>query len=87
MATAVSKNQINLTWTDNAANESGFYVERCKGATCTNFSQIGTVGANVTTYSNTGLSSNTSYRYRVRAYNAAGNSAYSNIAKATTPRR
>jgi hypothetical protein len=45
------------------------------------------VGANVTSYANTGLSSNTTYRYRVRAYNASGNSSYSNIASATTPRR
>jgi hypothetical protein len=86
-ATSFSKSQINLSWTDNADNESGFYIERCKGATCTNFSPIETVGANVTTYSNTGLSSNTSYRYRVWAYNASGNSAYSNIATAKTPKR
>jgi predicted phage tail protein len=86
-AAAVSITQINLTWTDNASNETGFKIERCKGSTCTNFSQIATVGANVTSYQNTGLSGNTTYRYRVRAYNAAGNSAYSNIAQATTPRR
>ena len=86
-ATAVSKSQINLTWTDNATNEDGFRIERCKGSTCTNFALIATVGANVTSYSNTGLSSNTSYRYRVRSYNASGNSGYSNIAAATTPRR
>ena len=49
-ATAVSKSQINLTWTDNATNEIGFQIERCKGSTCTNFAQIATVGANVTTY-------------------------------------
>lgn len=86
-ATAASKSQINLAWTDNASNEDGFKIERCKGSSCTNFAQIATVGANVATYANTGLSSNTAYRYRVRAYNAAGNSAYSNIAGATTPRR
>ena len=86
-ATAVSKSQINLTWTDNATNETGFKIERCKGSTCTNFTQIATVGANVTSYSNTGLSANTTYRFRVRAYNASGNSAYSNIASATTQRR
>jgi inhibitor of cysteine peptidase len=86
-AIAVSKNQINLSWTDNATNETGFKIERCRGSTCTNFAQITTVGANVTTYSNTGLSGNTTYRFRVRAYNAAGNSVYSNIAWATTPRR
>lgn len=87
VATAVSKSQINLAWTDNAGNETGFKIERCRGSTCTNFAQITTVGANVTAYSNSGLNANTSYRYRVRAYNAAGNSGYSNIAAATTPKR
>jgi hypothetical protein len=87
-ATAVSRSQIKLSWTDNSGNETGFKIERCKGATCTNFSQIATVDENVTTYTNTNLSKNTTYRYRVRAYNAAGNSAdYSNIASATTLRR
>jgi carboxypeptidase T len=87
IATVVSKSQINLTWTDNASNESGFYVERCKGATCTNFTRIATLATNVTSYANTKLTASTTYRYRVLAYNASGNSAYSNIAKATTPRR
>ena len=86
-ATAVSKSQINLTWTDNATNETGFRIERCKGSTCTNFAQIAAVGANVTSYSNTKLNANTTYRYRVYAYNASGNSGYSNIVAATTPRR
>jgi murein tripeptide amidase MpaA len=85
-ATAVSKSQINLSWTDTAANEDGFQIERCKGSTCTNFTQIATVGANVTSYTNTGLARKTTYRYRVRAYNASGNSGYSNIAWATTLR-
>jgi len=83
-ARAVSSSQINLAWTDNAGNETGFYIERCKGATCTKFAQIATVGANVTAFSNTKLVANTTYRYRVRAYNASGASAYSNIAQATT---
>ncbi len=86
-ATAASRSRINLTWTDNSDNETGFKVERCQGSTCTNFAQIATVGANVSTYANTGLRASTTYRYRVRAYNAAGNSGYSNIASATTPRR
>lgn len=83
-ATAVSRSQINLTWTDNANNEDGFKIERCKGATCTNFAQIAQVGPNVTSFSNTGLSRNTTYQYRVRAYNANGNSGYSNIMSAKT---
>jgi hypothetical protein len=86
-ARAVSQSQIDLTWTDNATNETGFSIERCKGATCTNFSQIATVSTNITSYLNTGLTANTSYRYRVRAYNATGTSAYSNIALAKTLKR
>jgi len=85
-ALAVSGSQINLAWTDNADNETGFMIERCTGSKCTNFSQIATVGANVITFADTGLSARTTYRYRVRAYNDSGNSAYSNIAKATTRR-
>ena len=72
VATVVSKSQINLTWTDNASNETGFNIERCKGSTCTNFAQIATVGANVTTYSNTKLTANTTYRYRVAPTTPAG---------------
>ena len=86
-ATAVSKSQINLSWTDNANNETGFRIERCKGSTCTNFALIATTSANVTTFANTGLAKNTTYRYRVYAYNTAGSSGYSNIAAATTLKR
>jgi len=86
-ATAVSTSQINLSWADNSGNESGFRIERCKGTNCSNFAEIATVGVDATTFSNTGLTKNTTYRYRVRAYNAGGNSGYSNTASATTPRR
>jgi hypothetical protein len=84
-ATAVLYTQVNLSWTDNAGNETGFKVERCAGASCSNFSQIDSVGPNVTSYQNTGLTGGTSYSYRVRAYNAGGNSSYSNTATAVTP--
>ncbi|MCR4399964.1 MAG: fibronectin type III domain-containing protein [Syntrophomonadaceae bacterium] len=82
-AQAVSTSRIDLTWTDNASNETGFKIERKKGSGGT-YSQIDTVGANVTSYASRNLSSDTTYYYRVRAYNAAGNSAYSNEASATT---
>jgi len=86
-ATAVSSTQINLSWTDNANNESGVRIESCQGPNCTDFVQIADIAvANTTSYSNTGLSRNTRYRYRVRAYNSAGNSAYSNIAAERTLR-
>ncbi|GIW53280.1 MAG: hypothetical protein KatS3mg081_2635 [Gemmatimonadales bacterium] len=84
MATAVSSSRIDLSWTDSANNEDGFRIERCVGSGCSSFTQIDTVGANVTAYQNTGLMAATSYSYRVRAYNAGGNSGYSNTATATT---
>lgn len=83
-ASAASRTQINLAWTDNAGNETGFHVERCKGATCTSFARVATLGANSTGYASTGLSPNNTYRFRVRAYSAAGTSAYSNAASAKT---
>ncbi|MFH0889294.1 MAG: putative Ig domain-containing protein [Planctomycetota bacterium] len=83
IATAVSSSQINLTWTDNSINETDFKIERKTGVSGT-YAQIATVDANVTSYSNIGLSTSTTYYYRVRAYNANGNSLYSNEASATT---
>ena len=85
-ATVVSNTQINLSWIDNANNETGFSIERCEGNNCTNFAQIATTGANVTSFPNTGLTPNTRYRYRVQAFNGSGSSGYSNIAQAKTPR-
>jgi uncharacterized delta-60 repeat protein len=87
-ATPVSPNQINLQWIDNSNNETGFIIERCdRSNKCVNFVQIVQTGENVTTFANTGLTAATNYTYRVRAFNANGNSAYSNTAKAKTPRR
>jgi chitodextrinase len=79
-ATAVSFSQINLTWlasTDNIA-VTGYHIFR-------NGTQFATVG-NVTSYQNTGLSASTTYSYRVRAFDAAGNlSSLSSTRSATTP--
>jgi hypothetical protein len=80
----VSASQINLSWTDNSGNETGFKIERCQGNNCTNFVEITQVAAGTTSYADGGLASNTFYRYRVRASNAAGDSAYSNIARGKT---
>ncbi len=80
-ATAISQTRIDLAWQDNAANESGFRVERWNGSV---FAPIATVGANATTFSNTGLAPATTYLYRVLAFNGGGNSPPSNTAEATT---
>ncbi len=82
-AVAISKTRIDLSWTDNSSDEDGFKIERSPNGT-SGWTQIATVGANVTSYNNTGLTCDTGYYYRVRAYNGNSNSGYSNTANETT---
>jgi hypothetical protein len=83
-ASAVSATQVNLGWTDNASNETNYLLQRSSdgGATWTN---LATLGANSTTYSDTSVNASSTYVYRVGAYNATTTSAYSNTATAMTP--
>lgn len=78
--------QVNLAWTDNATNESGFVVERAPAGTTT-FTTVGVAPARNSTGSVTfvdaTVSGSTSYDYRVLATNVTGASAPSNIATAT----
>jgi hypothetical protein len=83
VATAVSSTQINLTWSDNSSNETGFVLEKKTGT-----GSYGTVASpfqNATSYPNTALTPATTYTYRIKATNASGDSIYSNEATATTP--
>ena len=84
-ATAVSRSQINLAWGD-VATETGYKVERSSNRTSA-WAQIATTAADTPAYTNTGLPRLTTYYYRVRATNAAGDSPYSAIASATTARK
>lgn len=83
-ASALSARQIVLSWTNNSANQSGVRIEGCQGPSCTNFAQFASAAGSTTSYTVAGLNPGTTYRFRVRAYNAAGNSPYSNIASART---
>src|SRR5207237_4803410 len=79
-ASAVSSSQINLTWTDNANNETGFILERSTDNFVANVTQIATPAQNATSYSDTtGLLASTQYYYRIRATNAVGPSATSKL--------
>ncbi len=84
-ATVASATQVNLTWaasTDDVG-VTGYKVERCQSASCSNFAQISAPTG--TTFNDTGLAGSTSYSYRVRATDATGNlSGYSGTASATT---
>jgi fibronectin type 3 domain-containing protein len=84
-ATAASSTQINVSWTASTDNVgvTGYRVERCQGAGCTSFAQVGTPTA--TSFSDTGLTASTTYLYRIRATDAAGLfSVYSATVSATT---
>jgi hypothetical protein len=82
-AAVVSAKQINLSWTDNSGNETGFVIQRSTNGG--NWSQLATVGANATSYSDRTVNKHHTYYYRVYAYNSFGNSAYSNTAGGVTP--
>ena len=77
--------QVTLTWTASTDNVgvTAYEVERCQGGGCTNFAWISTVTG--TSFGDSELTAGTTYQYRVRASDAAGNlSDYSNVVTVTT---
>ena len=85
VATASSGTQINVSWTASTddVGVTGYLIERCQGVSCSSFAQVGT--SPMPGFSDSGLTASTTYRYRVRAQDAAGNlSGYSNTADGTT---
>lgn len=80
----VERRSIELAWNDNSNNETGFIIQRATNSSFTSGLRTFTVGANIKTFNDTGLSSFTRYYYRVRAFNSQGNSAYSNTVDART---
>jgi regulation of enolase protein 1 (concanavalin A-like superfamily) len=81
-ASATNFTQLNLTWTDNAVDETGYIVERSTDGT--NFTQVATLAANSNSFSDPNLAAGTKFYYRVRAMNDVGPSLDSNIASAST---
>ena len=85
-ASAVSASRVDLSWSAASDNVgvTGYEVERCQGAGCSSFAAVTTV--TTLAWSDTGRSPGTSYSYRVRARDAAGNTGpYSGVATAVTP--
>jgi hypothetical protein len=83
IAAAVSEFQVNLTWVDNSTDELGFKIERSLDGT--NYTQIAQVLPNTTVYRDLNRFPDTKYFYRACAFNAKGESAYSNVARTQTP--
>ena len=72
IGTVVSTTQINLSWTDNSTNETGFKIERKTASGM--YAVVGTTVTNITTFNDTGLTPSTTYTYRVYSNNVVGNS-------------
>lgn len=83
LVTAVSNNAAEIRWTDTSSNESGFRIYRRQGTS--SFQEVGTVGLNVTVWRNEGLLANSTYEYRVVAFNILGESLSSNAESVTIP--
>ncbi len=81
-ATTFDQQRIDLVWTDNSSDETGFELQRLTDGSAS--WDVINLGANVTSFSNTGLAASTAYTYRVRAKNAGGFSTFSDTATATT---
>lgn len=76
VAEAISSSKVKLTWVDNSNNEIGFKIERKTANEA--YSEIVDVSSGVTTFIDSLLVEDVAYTYRVVAYNASGNSEYSN---------
>jgi hypothetical protein len=83
VATPLSSTQIALSWSSTASNVTGFRIERCTGSGCSGFVTVGETTRK--TFTDSGLTGSTIYGYRVRAFNAAGQSSPSNVAEVLTP--
>lgn len=81
VATSGSSSLV-LSWNDNANNEQGYRIEQ--SADSISFAEVAQVGANVASYTSSGLSAGATYYYRVAAYSNDGTSGYSNIAAGQT---
>ena len=81
-ATGISSDAITLSWTDNADNGLGFFIERSSDAI--SWEKVGSTGPDAVTFTDTGLPPGETFYYQVQAFNASGVSGFSDIAGATT---
>lgn len=87
-ATAVSNSRVDLTWTDNSANETSFQVQRSTRSRSAfgPFENVGSAEADATTFSDTSVIPDATYRYRIRACNAMGCSEWTESNQVATPK-
>ena len=83
--TAPTSVRVELTWSDNATDESRYELQRCRGDGCVDFSRVAVLSQNTTAYTDSGVTPSTPYRYRVRASRTASSSDYSDVLNISTP--
>ncbi|TFH32066.1 MAG: fibronectin type III domain-containing protein [Myxococcales bacterium] len=83
-ATAISKSEIQLSWTDNSDDEEGFRIYEAVGSCSAGFVELGDVAADSETVRIYSLAPDTFHCYRISAFNSAGESSFSNNASART---
>jgi hypothetical protein len=82
----ISASQTKLTWKDNSSNETVFEIYRQEPTVKDSRSSlVGTVKANTTTFTDSGLNPGSTYNYQVVAMNASGRSDFSAKAEITLP--
>nr|WP_244871973.1 fibronectin type III domain-containing protein [Catellatospora sp. TT07R-123] len=81
-ASNVAATSLSLNWGASSGTVTNYQVERATGATSTSFTLVASPGT--ASFNDWNLTANTTYRYRVRAVNSAGSSAYSGILNVTT---
>lgn len=77
--------KATITWADNSTNEDGFKIERSDTNPGVTWSQVGQVATDVVSFVDQPLAAGGTFCWRVRAFNAAGNSAPGPAACANTP--
>jgi len=89
-AVSNASSQVNLSWESNSSSETGYYIERtsvigdglARGSSAmgVSFNPITTVGANLTSYTDSNLMPSLTYKYRVATILPSGYSTFSNVA-------
>lgn len=83
--TAVTSVRVELTWLDNATDESRYELQRCRGVGCVDFERIALLSRNTIGFTDRTVAPSTSYSYRVRATRSGVGSDYSAVLSISTP--